>query len=105
MFKNHDRERTRQLVFAEIEEVNTLHAHFHAYDLSGHTAGLADVLTGLLNRNAIGGAEQGKAEKDHEGDEQRRGALVISARCRALPGPTDPSAPLRASCVGPYMSC
>ncbi len=68
MFENYDREWTRQLIFAEIEEVNALHADFHAHDFSSHTTSLACVPTGLLNRNAIGGAQPGNGEKDHERD-------------------------------------
>jgi len=66
VFENDDREWTNHLIFTEIKEVNALHADFHAYDFSGHTPGLADVLTGLLDRNAVDGAQQGsRPEKDY----------------------------------------
>ena len=55
MAENHDREGARHSVFTEIEEVNSLDADFDPYHLSHHAFHLTDVLSGFVDRNAIGG--------------------------------------------------
>ena len=54
--KDDDCEGTRHLVFTEIEEVDTFGADFYADDFSRHAFGFSDVLSGLVNGDAVSGA-------------------------------------------------
>ena len=58
--ENHDRERARYLIFAEIEEVNARTTHFHPQHFSGYATGFADMLTGFSYGNAIGCGAEGR---------------------------------------------
>jgi hypothetical protein len=53
-----DRERTRHLIFTEIEKVNSFGADLHADDFSRYTLRFADVLYGFMDGNAVGCGEE-----------------------------------------------
>ena len=46
------------LIFAKVQKVNAGRTYFYAEDFAGHTAGFADMLAGLADRDAVGGNEQ-----------------------------------------------
>jgi len=50
-----DGERAGHLIFAEIHEVDSSCADFHAHDFARHTFGFADVLAGFADSKAVGG--------------------------------------------------
>jgi hypothetical protein len=52
--ENDHREWARHLVFAEIQEVNPFGTNSHAKDLARYASGLANVLRGLTDQNAVG---------------------------------------------------
>lgn len=54
--EDYDGEGASHLVFTEVEEVNSLRADFDPDDLSTDTFDLADVLAGLVDREAVRGA-------------------------------------------------
>jgi len=58
--ENHDRERARHLIFAEVEKVNACGTHSNAQDFAGHAPGFADMLTGFSYGNAIGCGAEGR---------------------------------------------
>ena len=47
-------ERAGHVVFAEIEKVDAFGADLHPHDFSRHAFGLADMLGGLVDREAVG---------------------------------------------------
>ena len=51
-------ERTRGLIFAEVEEVHSALTNFHAEHLSGDAFCFVDVISGFLKGNAIRGGEE-----------------------------------------------
>lgn len=53
--EDHDGEGAGHLVFAEVEEVDTLIAYLDSYHASGDAFGFADVPGGFVDRNAVGG--------------------------------------------------
>ncbi len=69
VLEDNDREWTRQLIFTEIEKVNALFSDFYANDFASYAFGFADVLTGIMNRKAVGSLnnrnEQERGGKKH----------------------------------------
>ena len=55
VLEDNDREWTRQLIFTEIEKVNALFSDSYANDFASYAFGFSDVLTGIMNRKAVGG--------------------------------------------------
>ena len=92
--ENHNREGAGHLLFAEIEEVNTIRSAFYSEDFSGYAFGFAHVLAGLVDGDAVGGREEwGGEQKDQRRSRSKSFSCDCGARCRALPGWTDESLP------------
>src|SRR5579862_7814782 len=53
--KHDDGERAGHLIFTEVDEVNALRSDFHAYHFAGDAFGLADMLAGCRDGEAVGG--------------------------------------------------
>src|SRR5579872_860409 len=64
--EDNDRKGASHLILAEVEEVNAFRANFNAQHSSGDTLGLADVVVGLVDRNAITRGEQWRLNHDHQ---------------------------------------
>jgi hypothetical protein len=99
--KDYDGEGAGHLIFAEVEEVNAPCPDFYAQDFAGHALGFANVLARFADGEAVGGGEK----RGWEHDRQQYGCSSGTARRRASPGRTAPSAPLRAGLGGcPHQS-
>src|SRR5580658_851227 len=88
--EDHDREGAGHLLFAEVEEVNSFRADFNAQHLSGYAFGLADMLTGFVYGDAIGGVESWCGEQeDQHCDRSPYPGHGGGTRCRAVSRRTD----------------
>jgi hypothetical protein len=61
--KDHDCEGAGNLIFTEVKEMNSLRTYFYFEDFPGNALGLADVLSRLVNGNAIGRVESYREEE------------------------------------------
>ncbi len=66
--ENNYGERASDLVFAEIQEMDTPGTHVHPQDCSGDTFRFAYVLPGIVNGDAVRSVGGGREEKEREGD-------------------------------------
>ena len=69
--------------------MDTFDGHFDAEDFSGDTPGFADVLAGLVDGDAIGGAGGGYREEEEQERDVVRNPVQGMGVCWALPSRTN----------------
>jgi hypothetical protein len=66
--EDYDGEGARHLIFAEVQEVDSFIAYFHVQDFSSNALGFADVLGGIVDREAVGGCHGVREEHGYQRD-------------------------------------
>jgi hypothetical protein len=89
--EDHYCERAGQLIFAEVEKMNSFIPNSYFQDLARDASGFAYVMTDLLNGDAVGGGEEAMHGQDNQPERDcasQPPTPVIAKNCRALPGRT-----------------
>jgi hypothetical protein len=64
--EDHDRERAGYLIFAEVEETDAFIPDSYFEDFARHAFGFTHVLARFVNRYAVGGGEEWRAQKKEQ---------------------------------------